>query len=264
MCYTGGVKICVLGSGSSGNSIYLESGGFAVLVDAGLSRRELLARLASIGVPAGGIAAVLVSHEHDDHVRGIAALHRSDRITVHLNRGTAGALLERGVPAEAFRYFRTGVDFGVGPFSVRPFPLPHDAADPVGFAVSDGACRVGIATDLGHPSAPVVEMLRGCRAIVIESNHDVELLGVSGRPASVKERIWGERGHLSNSSAAELLAEVGSEALQDIFLAHLSQECNRPDLARESALRAAALRGLGHVAIRMTWADRASDVVEYD
>jgi phosphoribosyl 1,2-cyclic phosphodiesterase len=123
---------------------------------------------------------------------------------------------------------------------------------------------VGIATDLGHPSAPVVERLRGCRALVIESNHDVDLLGCSARPASVKERIWGDRGHLSNSAAAELLAEVASEALQDIFLAHLSQECNRPELAHRTALRAAAGGGFGHVAVRLTWADRVSDVVEYD
>jgi len=257
------MKLCILGSGSSGNSIYIGSGGSGILIDAGLSRRELRSRLGTIGVELEGIGAVLLSHEHDDHVRGLAALQKASGAAVHLNRGTASGLLDRGVPPAAFRYFKTGIDFAVGPFTVHPFPVPHDALDPVGFVIAAGGIRVGIATDLGHPSAPVVERLRGCRALVIESNHDLDLLGCAARPPSVKERIWGDRGHLSNSSAAELLAEVASEALQDIFLAHLSQECNRPELAHRTALRAAAGGGFGHASIRLTWADRVSDVVEY-
>lgn len=257
------MKLCILGSGSSGNSIYIGSGGSGILIDAGLSRRELRSRLGTIGVELEGIGAVLLSHEHDDHVRGLAALQKASGAAVHLNRGTASGLLDRGVPPAAFRYFKTGIDFAVGPFTVHPFPVPHDALDPVGFVIAAGGIRVGIATDLGHPSAPVVERLRGCRALVIESNHDLDLLGCAARPPSVKERIWGDRGHLSNSSAAELLAEVASEALQDIFLAHLSQECNRPELAHRTALRAAARGGFGHASIRLTWADRVSDVVEY-
>jgi phosphoribosyl 1,2-cyclic phosphodiesterase len=258
------MKICILGSGSSGNSIYMERGGFSLLVDAGLSRRELAARLLSIGVGIESIRAVLVSHEHGDHVRGLAALHRAHGVAVHLNRLTASGLLDRGIPAAAFNYFRTGVDFFVGPFTVHPFPVPHDALDPVGFVVSAAGCRVGIATDLGHPDPRVMERLRGCRALVLESNHDPLLLGNSGRPRSVKERILGGMGHLSNRSAAALLAEVASEALQDIFLAHLSEECNRPELARLSAVRAAEGGGFGHVAVRLSWADRASEVLEYD
>lgn len=233
-------------------------------MDAGLSRREIRSRLGAIGVGLDGIGAVLVSHEHGDHVRGLPVLHRSHGIAVHANRGTASVILDRGVSPAAFRYFRTGVDFAVGPFTVHPFPVPHDATDPVGFVISAGEIRVGIATDLGHPSAPVKERLRGCRALVIESNHDPDLLGGSSRPVSVKERIWGDLGHLSNASSAELLAEVASEALQDIFLAHLSQECNRPELAMDLAARTALRHGFGHAAIRLTWADRVSEVVEYD
>lgn len=257
------MKICVLGSGSTGNSIYVESGGCGILVDAGLSRREIQSRLGAIGAGLDGVAGVLVSHEHGDHVRGVAVLYRAHGIPIHVNRGTAMGLIDRGVPAEALRYFATGGSFRVGPFTVRTFSVPHDAGDPVGFVVTAGGCSVGIATDLGHPAAPVVERLRGCRALVIESNHDLDLLGSSSRPPDVKERIRGDLGHLSNSSAAALLAGVASDALQDIFLAHLSLECNRPELAHSAALRAAAGGGFGHVSVRLTWADRVSDVVEY-
>ena len=258
------MKICVLGSGSSGNAIYVADGDCGILVDAGLSRREILARLGQIGVRIERVAAVLLSHEHEDHVRGVAALQRGRCVPVHLNRLTAVGLMDRGVPSGSFRYFRTGVDFRVGPFAVPPFPVPHDALDPVGFVISSRGIRIGIATDLGHPSPQVVSRLRGCRMVIIESNHDPGLLGGADRPPSVKERIWGDRGHLSNASAAELLAGVASEALTDIFLAHLSAECNRPELAHRSALRAAAAGGFSHAAVRLTWADRVSEVVEYD
>ena len=254
----------MLGSGSSGNSIYIESDGCGLLVDAGLSRRELGLRLGSIGAGLETVRGVLVSHEHGDHVRGLAALHRAHGTPVHLNRLTASGLLEHGLPLTAFRYFRTGTDFSVGAFTVHPFPVPHDALDPVGFVVSAGGCRVGIATDLGHPASRVKERLRGCRALILESNHDPRLLEGSARPPSVKERILGDLGHLSNASAAELLAEVASEALQDIFLAHISEECNRPDLARRSAQRAAEGGGFGHVAVRLSWADRVSEVLHYE
>lgn len=258
------MKVCVLGSGSSGNAIYVAAGGCGILVDAGLSRREIRARLGRIGVGLEGIAAVLLSHEHEDHIRGAAALQKACGAPVHLNRGTAAGLIERGVELGEARFFRTGVDFELGPFTVHPFPVPHDAFEPVGFVISAMGTRIGIATDLGHASPPVVEKLRGCRLIVIESNHDLDLLGGAARPASVKERIWGDHGHLSNSSAAELLADVATEALEDIFLAHLSLECNRPELAHRAALRAAAGGGFGRAAVRLTWADRVSDVVEYE
>ncbi|MDD5557921.1 MAG: MBL fold metallo-hydrolase [bacterium] len=256
------MKICVLASGSSGNAIYVEEAGCGILVDAGLSRRELGARLGTIGVDLGGVSAVLVSHEHGDHVQGLAVLHRVHGIPVHANRMTASGLFDRGLPAPAFRLFRTGADFSVGPFTVSPFPVPHDALDPVGFVLSAGGCRVGISTDLGHPAPQVKERLRGCRAIVIEANHDGELLAGGDRHPSLKERIRGGNGHLSNEEAAALVAAVATEGLRDVFLAHLSRECNRPELARaavEGALRAA---GRGGVAVRLTFADRASDLIE--
>jgi len=257
------MRMCVLGSGSSGNSIYIASDGYSFLIDAGLSRRELQERLASVGSALSEIGAILISHEHHDHIRGLAGLCRSHCIPVYVNRHTANAIIEKGIPARRLRFFKTGADFQLGPVTVHPFSIPHDASDPVGFIVTAGDCRVGIATDLGCPAAQVKQMLRGCRAIVIESNHDRDLLDNGPRPIALKERIRGDLGHLSNEMAAELLAEVASESLSDIFLAHLSEECNRPDVARLMVDQAVRRAGFEHVSIRLTYADRVSDLVEY-
>jgi phosphoribosyl 1,2-cyclic phosphodiesterase len=257
------MRMCVLGSGSSGNSIYIAGDGYSFLIDAGLSRRELQERLASVGSALSEIGAVLISHEHHDHISGLAGLCRSHGVPVYVNRHTANAIIEKGIPAQRLRFFKTGADFQLGPVTVHPFSIPHDASDPVGFIITADDCRVGIATDLGCPAAQVKQMLRGCRAIVIESNHDRDLLDNGPRPIALKERIRGDLGHLSNEMAAELLAEVASESLSDIFLAHLSEECNRPDVARLTVEQAVRRAGFEHVSVRLTYADRVSDLVEY-
>lgn len=257
------MRICVLGSGSSGNSIYVSSGGFGFLVDAGLSCRDIGRRLASIGVALEGISAILISHEHTDHVRGLQSVCRSFGIPVYLNRATASAIIERGIQSCPMRIFKTGAEFALGPLRVMPFPVMHDALDPVGFTLSCGDCRVGIATDLGHPSESVKTMLRGCRALILEANHDPLLLENVSRPLSLKRRISSDSGHLSNEVAGTLIGEVASEMLRDVFLAHLSLECNRPDLALSEARRAIEESGYKNVAVRLTFADRVSDVVEY-
>jgi phosphoribosyl 1,2-cyclic phosphodiesterase len=257
------MRVCVLGSGSSGNSIYIACGGFGFIIDVGLGPRKLRERLASAGSSLDEVRAVVISHEHHDHISGLAGLCKRHDIPVYANRHTASALIEKGLSIRTLRFFTTGTDFALGPLMVQPFAIPHDARDPVGFIVSSGECRVGIATDLGSPSGTVKRMLRGCRAIVIESNHDEELLGLVPRPVLLKERIRGDLGHLSNAMAAELIAEVASEALSDVFLAHLSRECNRPEFALERAERAVRESGFGNVVVRLTFADRTSDVVEY-
>jgi len=257
------MKICILGSGSSGNSIYIAVDGFSFLIDAGLSGRDLMRRLASIGSSLSDIRAILVSHEHHDHIRGLAVLCKKHAVPIYANRLTAAAIIEKGVPAQFLRFFKTGRDFPLGPVTVRPFPVPHDASDPVGFVVSEGDCRAGIATDLGCAPGDLAQTLRGCRALIVESNHDSDLLNNGTRPLALKERIRSDRGHLSNETAAELLAGVASEELSDIFLAHLSEECNRPEVARMSAEQALRGAGFGHIAVRLTYADRVSDIVEY-
>ncbi len=257
------MRLCILGSGSVGNSTYIAGEGYSFLIDAGLSRRELQDRLGSVGAALDEIDAVLISHEHHDHIKGLAGLCRSHGIPIYVNRQTANAIIEKGIRAQQLRFFKTGCDFQLGPVTVHPFSIPHDASDPVGFTITAGGCRIGIATDLGCPSAEVKQKLRGCRALVVESNHDLDLLMNGTRPLSLKERIQGEFGHLSNEMAAELLSAVASEHLTDVFLAHLSEECNRPDIARLMAEQAVRRAGFGQVSIRLTYADRVSDLVEY-
>lgn len=257
------MKICILGSGSSGNSIYVESGGFSLLVDAGLSRRDLQGRLSSLGLSLSGIRAILISHEHHDHIRGLEGLCKNHHIPVYANRSTAVTLIEKGILDSAITFFKTGIPLTLGPCTVHPFSVPHDASDPVGFVIADGDARIGIVTDCGHSSATVRQMLRGCGVLVIEANHDQDLLDNGTRPVSLKERIRSDVGHLSNECAAQLLAEIASDALSDVFLAHLSQECNIPESARLMVERSVRAAGHGHVKVRLTHADRVSDLVEY-
>jgi len=257
------VKLCILGSGSSGNSIYIAGDGFSLLIDAGLSRREVERRLGSVGAALSEIEAVLVSHEHHDHISGLAGLCKNHDLPVYLNRRTASVIIQKGFPAERLRFFRNGSEFTVGAAAIHPFPVPHDAGDPVGFVVSDGEARVGIVTDCGHPSETVKRMLRGCNVLVVEANHDRELLDNGPRHISLKERIRSDVGHLSNDAAADLLSEIVSKGVSDVFLAHLSRECNRPDLAQAAAERAIRDAGFGRVNVRLTYADRVSDLLEF-
>jgi len=257
------MKLCVLASGSSGNCIYIGCGNISFLVDAGIGIRQLCERLAAAGSSLDEVRAVLITHEHEDHIRGLPALCRRGGIPIYANRHTAEALMNKGTPPEAFVFFRSGVPFSIGSVDVHPFQVPHDARDPVGFIISSNGCRVGIATDLGSAPESVKGFLRGCRAVVIESNHDDELLWNGTRPLSLKVRILSESGHLSNETAAALVAEVASEELRDIFLAHISNECNRPEEAVASVEKALRDSGYGHVAVRLTYPDRPSEIVEY-
>ncbi len=257
------MRICVLGSGSSGNSVYVAAGGVDLLIDAGLSRKMLRKHLEMLKGSLDDIDGILLSHEHSDHVRSLESLSGNGGIPVYLNRATASALAERGIRVGPIKVFKTGAVFSVGPLTVESFPVPHDALDPVGFIISDGVTQVGIATDLGEASGEVRRRLRGCRAVVIESNHDLSLLLNGPRPFSLKQRIRGGRGHLSNDLASALLREVVTENLTDVFLAHLSRECNTPELALSTAKRAIGESGHHGISVRLTYHNRISDVVEY-
>jgi len=229
----------VLASGSGGNCLYVAGGGTRLLVDAGLSRRETAARLAAIGVELGAVDAVLFTHDHEDHCRGAPQLRRRHALPFYANEGTSAGveLVHRGMQAE-WRIFETASTFAVGGLRVEAFSVPHDASDAVGFAIVDGCVRLGVVTDLGSVTALVRHKLAACDALVLETNHDVEMLRQSGRPWSLIQRILGPRGHLSNEQAAELLAAVLGPRLRLLVLAHLSAECNTPSLA------AAAVRGV--------------------
>ncbi|MDD5705151.1 MAG: MBL fold metallo-hydrolase [Kiritimatiellae bacterium] len=233
------MEICVLGSGSSGNCIYVAAGGTRLLVDAGLRLRTLRARLALLNCAPADIDAVLLTHEHVDHCVGLANLSRHcPALRLLANEGTAAGVesVVRQPLGNSWDIFETGTAFEIGALRVESFPVPHDTGDPVAYVLDDGIHRLGVATDFGISTPVVRRHLHDCDALILETNHDVEMLRQSGRPWSLIQRILGHHGHLSNEQAAELLAEVAGPRLKTIFPAHLSADCNTPDLA-DYALR---------------------------
>ena len=237
----GALRVCVLGSGSRGNSTYVSDGVTSVLVDAGLSARDTERRLDSRGLSAAQLSAILLTHEHGDHVKGVARLARRHQLAVHLTSGTCRAADPLRGLAELCR-FDCGRAFRIGTLAVRPFSTSHDAGDPCGFIIAgaDGA-RVGIATDLGHVTALVTEHLRGCRILVLEANHDPQMLIDGPYPWFLKQRIQGRSGHLSNADTGRLLSEIRGAGLAHVVLAHLSETNNTPEKAL--AVAASALDG---------------------
>lgn len=231
------MEICVLGSGSSGNCIYVASGETQLLLDAGLGYKETIAQLAQINVKIDSITAVLFTHGHADHCRSAGAIHRRHSLPVYANEATASVIqrISRN-PDITWNIFETGSQFEVGDLLVESFPVSHDAAESVGFVISDKRVRLGVAIDLGMATQWVRQKLSGCHALILEANHDVEMLQQSGRPRRMIQRILGRQGHLSNKESADLLADVLWPQLELVFLAHLSTDCNTPALA-ECAMR---------------------------
>lgn len=228
------MKICLLASGSKGNALLVCSGCNRLLVDAGLSARELGRRLSLAGVAPDSLDAVLITHEHIDHVRGLALLSRRWNLPVYLHHAAAAVLPAQQRPDHLVE-FESGEEFAVGDFGVRAFPVTHDAAAPVGFTVTGSFGRLGIATDLGIATRLVSEELRGCRCLILEANHDEAMLRDGPYPWPLKQRIKGSHGHLSNRACAELLGQLCWEGLEAVFLAHLSETNNDPRLATAAA-----------------------------
>ncbi|MBN1557126.1 MAG: MBL fold metallo-hydrolase [Lentisphaerae bacterium] len=259
------MKVCVLGSGSTGNCTLVATGRCRVLIDAGLSAREIARRLQPLGVGIETVDAVCVTHEHDDHRSGLGVLARRYGVALYGNAGTIeGIERTAGLRGLDWNVFTTGAPFEIGDLRLEPFSVPHDSYDPVGFIVSSGGARVGIVTDMGMATELIRARLRECAAVIIESNHDEAMLREAARPWSVKQRIAGRQGHLSNAQAAALAAAVAGPALRTVMLAHLSAQCNAPALALEAVRGALAAAGFGHVAVGLTYADRAGDVIEIE
>jgi phosphoribosyl 1,2-cyclic phosphodiesterase len=247
--------VAVLGSGSAGNSVLVSAGGTHILVDAGFSARSLEERLGRLEVDPSRIDAIVITHDHGDHTRGMGVFARRHGTPLHMSRATrtACAGLLRG--NEQVTEYIAGRPFALGVLRVEPFLTVHDAADPVAVAVVDETrgLRVGIATDLGRPTAQIRHALSGCDLLILEANHDEVLLHTGPYPASVKRRIASSHGHLSNQAAARLATDLLHPRLAAVVLAHLSFECNRPILAERvvgDALRAAGWRGHLEVALQ--------------
>jgi len=250
---------CILASGSKGNAIYLKAGRTAVLVDCGISARQALLRLEAAGLDAGGIKAILLTHEHQDHVNGVRVLASRLKCPVLATPATWQAL--GGLDSVRYEPFDAGSQFALGELGIRPFSLSHDAADPVGLVLSAGQARLGLATDLGQVTRLVLARLTGCQALIVESNHDPDLLATGPYQQWLKQRVRSSQGHLSNQQGAELLRRVQHTELQQVALAHLSVVNNRPELARnacQEALQGDGCRALLHVACQ----DRPSEVFE--
>lgn len=259
------LRLCVLASGSSGNCTVVASDTTRLLIDAGLSLRELTKRLGAIELRPEDLQAVCLSHEHNDHRAGLGVLHRRTRLPVYGNAGTIDALRgNEGLYGLPWNVFTTGSPFRVGDLTVEPFSVPHDSYDPVGFVVINGKTRVGVVTDMGMPTDLVRVHLRDCQCLVIESNHDERLLRDARRPWSLKQRIAGRQGHLSNTQAGELLVDVAGPHLRVAVLAHISEECNRPELAADTVRKALAAHGHHGVQVKVTHADRNSELIELE
>lgn len=226
------VRFTILGSGSSGNCAYLETPTTRLLVDAGLSARQIRLRLLTLGRAPEGIDGILLTHEHSDHTIGLAVLAGRLGIPIYCNRLTRDAIAADLGPKVRFNIFTTGASFEIGDIAIDNFSIPHDAQDPVGFMLRSGPHSIGFLTDLGHATRLVVERVRTARVLVLESNHDMKLLQDDlKRPWSVKQRIASRHGHLCNDAAADVVEQVAGPTLKHLFLGHLSRDCNRPELA---------------------------------
>ncbi len=228
------MRVCLLASGSKGNAIFIESRECRVLIDAGLSAREIQARMAGIGVDPQSLHALLVTHEHSDHCRGLGPMARRFGLPVYLNPETRAALPNLG-RIDDLREFDSGDQIEFRDLSIRTFSLTHDAAAPVGFAIDTPEGQIGVATDLGVATRLVADRLRGCRVLVLESNHDETMLRDGPYPWPLKQRVRSNHGHLSNAASSELLKGLFWEGLEAVFLAHLSEVNNHPTLAEECA-----------------------------
>ena len=223
------MRFASLGSGSRGNALLVEADGTRLLIDCGFGPREIAKRLGRLGIEANAIDAVLVTHEHADHVGGVARCAARYGMAVYATAGTCAAAASLAqVPVERFD---SHAPFAVGGIEVHPYPVPHDAREPVQFVLSDGRHRLGVLTDAGHVTPHMVSMLAHCDAIVLECNHDVEMLAQGSYPRHLKQRIAGRFGHLDNQTAADLLRRVDARRLQHVVCAHLSEQNNRPALA---------------------------------
>jgi len=231
------LSLTILGSGSSGNATLISGGETHILLDVGLSGRETARRLMECGLTPERISAIVVSHEHGDHTRGVAPFSKDLGCPVFISDealSASGMVLD---PAR-HRRIRAGFPFDVHGIAFTPFAVPHDAADPVGFTIDRHGVRAAVVVDLGYISNLVIERLRGCDCIVLESNHDLQMLRVGPYPWALKQRVMSRRGHLSNDSVARYLANDFDGRARHVILAHLSKKNNLPELACESARRA--------------------------
>ncbi len=226
------LQFASLGSGSSGNSTVVRVKDTLLLVDTGFSAKAINERLETLGVGASDLSAILISHEHSDHIKGLSVLARKYDIPVWLTQGTYRRLKDKNIPHVEF--IHPHGSFCIGDAKITPFPIPHDAAEPCQYIIGDGKRRLAIATDMGFTTEYVLEQLTGLDALLLEANYDGEMLSNGSYPWALRKRIDGNYGHLSNDQSAALAAAVEHPGLQKLCLGHLSENNNTPDVALDS------------------------------
>ena len=231
------LAVCNLASGSKGNSTYISDGETSILIDAGLSGIELQRRLTSRNLMPENLDAIIVTHEHNDHVKGAGILSRRFKLPVYINQKTTAAATGLGSLHE-IRPFDCGTTFHIGNLTIHPFSISHDAEDPAGFTIGQNGTRMAIATDLGIATAMVKEHLKHCALLILEANHDPKMLEIGPYPWPLKQRIQSRVGHLSNSDSKMLLQELQHADLQHVILAHLSEINNTPQKAFDEVVPA--------------------------
>ncbi|MGB8355608.1 MAG: MBL fold metallo-hydrolase [Chthoniobacteraceae bacterium] len=225
-------SLTILGSGSAGNCALVQADGCRLLVDGGLSARQIVTRLDNLGIDPATLDGILVTHEHCDHIGGLEVFSKKYDVPVYCNGLTAETMKRGGMAKKEFRIFATGSDFSIRDVTVQTFPVPHDAVDPVGFVLHHGGGTLGFLTDLGHATKLVYERVRQVQTLVIETNHDEKMLQEdTRRPWAVKQRIMSRHGHLSNAAAANVVGELLGNGLERVILGHLSRDCNSPEVA---------------------------------
>ena len=237
------VKFCVLASSSSGNCAFVSTERTRILVDAGLSRKETFERLHQIDEDPEKLDAIVITHEHSDHVSGLISIARKLRIPIYLSRLT-GPSISWGEFEPTVELFQAGTGFAIGDIEVSSFSIPHDAADPVGYTFRAEGVKIGVVTDLGYMPDSIKFHLRGADLLMLESNHDLEMLKVGPYPWSVKQRVMGRRGHLSNDVACEYVRGELDTTVNTLILGHLSENNNHPEIVRLMARQALEGRSL--------------------
>ena len=260
------MKICTFASGSSGNCALVWHKDTYILIDAGISMRRIVSCLQKLGLEARQLSSVLVTHEHSDHISGIPMLVKPFSLPVYTSGGTARALFKNGtIPIEQISVFETGRSFAIGDLQINSFETPHDTAESVGFTIDGGSRRLAFATDLGHVSVEVERAVMGAGTVILESNHDIEMLKCGRYPYRLKTRILGNRGHLSNDMGGQFASRLVRGGADKIMLAHLSRDNNTPDLAYNTVtdrLLTSGIRAGIDLALSVAPADVMSGILE--
>ena len=258
------MKFCVLGSGSKGNATYVEADGQGLLIDAGFSGKEMAKRCAAVGLSLERVAGLLITHEHNDHIKGAGVLARKYGMPLVVNQGTLAAASSRLGKVKEPVIFNTGKGFELAGFAIHPFSVSHDTADPVGFVIEHGGCRLGYCTDTGMVSRLLLHRLSQCHGLVLECNHDPQLLRDGPYPPQLKQRVGSKKGHLANGMAADFLVELLHQGLRHVVLAHLSDSNNRPDLALDLVMGrlATCKNGMPLPEISLAWQEKAGELID--